>query len=136
MPVSPNGRFCRSISGEDYTVTIGQQVRINLFDASIDPAETTFGTKTLANEDVSIPLLLHRSGKPTTIAQLVGTCTYFPADGDVPPYLLVSFLRTETSKATPGSYDLQAEARWPDGSNITFAPYDQIEFTRDIQRAS
>jgi hypothetical protein len=124
------------VIGDDYSATVGRQVRINLVDSNGDPAETTFGTKSLADEDVSIQLLLHRSGKPTTIAQLFGTCTFSPAVAEVPPYLLVSFPRTETAKATPGAYDLQAESRWPDGSNVTFAPYGQIEFTRDIQRTS
>jgi hypothetical protein len=123
------------VIGDDYLTAMNRSIRINLLDADGDPAEVEFGTYALDDVGISIQLLLARSGKPSTVADLVGTCTFFPAVGDVPPYLIVEFTRTETAKAIPGAYDMQAEAVWNDGKVVTFAPYGQIEFVRNIRRS-
>jgi hypothetical protein len=123
------------VIGDDYLTAMNRSIRINLLDADGDPAEVEFGTYALDDAGISIQLLLARSGKPSTVADLVGTCTFFPAVGDVPPYLIVEFTRTETAKAIPGAYDMQAEAVWNDGKVVTFAPYGQIEFVRNIRRS-
>ena len=123
------------VIGDDYTATTGRQIRMNLLDSNGDPAETTFGSFSLADAGISIQLLLHQAGKKSAVAQLVGTCTFNPAVGDVPPYLMVSFSRTETAKAVPGAYDCQAEAVWAGGEVVTFATYGQIEFVRTISRS-
>jgi hypothetical protein len=123
------------VIGDDYLTAMNRSIRINLLDADGDPAEVEFGTYALDDAGISIQLLLARSGKPSTVADLVGTCTFFPAVGDVPPYLIVEFTRTETAKAIPGAYDMQAEAVWADSKVVTFAPYGQIEFVRNIRRS-
>lgn len=123
------------VIGDDYLTSLGRSIRINLLDANGDPAEVVFGDKSLADAGVSIQLLLAKSGKPSTVADVVGTCTFFPAVGEIPPYLIVEFTRTETVKAIPGPYDMQAEAIWSDGKIVTFAPYGQIQFVRNIRRA-
>jgi hypothetical protein len=123
------------VIGDDYLTAMNRSIRINLLDADGDPAEVEFGTYALDDAGISIQLLLARSGKPSTVADLVGTCTFFPDVGDVPPYLIVEFTRTETAKAIPGAYDMQAEAVWSDGKVVTFAPYGQIEFVRNIRRS-
>lgn len=123
------------VIGDDYLTSLNRSVRINLLDENGDPAEVEYGTYALDDSGISIQLLLAKSGKPSVLAQIVGTCTFFPAVGDVPPYLIVEFTRTETAKAIPGPYDMQAEAIWNDGKVVTFAPYGQIEFTRNIGRA-
>ena len=123
------------VIGDDYLTTLGRSVRINLVDANGDPAEVEYGSYALDDSGISIQLLLAKSGKPSTTAQIVGTCTFFPAVSTIPPYLIVEFTRTETAKAIPGPYDMQAEAVWGDGKVVTFAPYGQIEFTRNIARA-
>ena len=122
------------VIGDDYLTVMNRSVRINLLDANGDPAEVVFGTYSLEDSGISIQLLLAKSGKPSTTALIVGTCTFFPAVGSVPPYLIVEFTRTETAKAIPGPYDMQVEAIWNDGKTVTFAPYGQIEFTRNIGR--
>lgn len=123
------------VIGDDYLTAMNRSVRVNLLDSAGDPAEVEFGTYALDDVGISIQLLLAKSGKPTTIADLVGTCTFFPAVGDVPPYLIVEFTRTETAKAVPGAYDMQAEAVWVDGKVVTFAPYGQLSFVRNIRRS-
>lgn len=126
------------VIGDDYLTSLGRSVRVNLLDSAGEPAEVVFGDKSLADAGVSIQLLLARSGKPSTTADLVGTCTFFPAEEvegvDIPPYLIVEFTRTETAKAIPGPYDMQAEAVWGDGKVVTFAPYGQVSFVRNIGR--
>jgi hypothetical protein len=124
------------VIGDDYLTAMNRSIRINLLDADGDPAEVEFGTYALDDVGISIRLLLAKSGKPSTVAQIVGTCTFFPAVGAVPPYLIVEFTRTETAKAIPGPYDMQAEAVWSDSKVVTFAPYGQIEFVRNIARSS
>ena len=124
------------VIGDDYLTVMNRSVRINLLDADGDPAEVEFGTYALDDVGISIQLLLHKSGKPSVVAQIVGTCTFFPAVGDIPPYLIVEFTKTETVKAIPGPYDMQAEAIWSDGKVVTFAPYGQIQFTRNIGRVA
>jgi hypothetical protein len=123
------------VIGDDYLTAMNRSIRINLLDANGDPAEVEFGAYALDDAGISIQLLLHKSGKPSSVAQLVGTCTFFPAVSTVPPYLIVEFTRTETAKAIPGPYDMQAEAVWSDGKVVTFAPYGQIEFVRNISRS-
>jgi hypothetical protein len=123
------------VIGDDYLTSLGRSIRINLLDANGDPAEVEFGSYALDDVGISIQLLLAKSGKPSTVADVVGTCTFFPAVGAVPPYLIVEFTRTETVKAIPGPYDMQAEAIWSDGKIVTFAPYGQIQFVRNIRRA-
>lgn len=123
------------VIGDDYLTAMNRSVRINLLDADGDPAEVDYGTYALDDVGISIQLLLARSGKPSTVADLVGTCTFFPAVDDVPPYLIVEFTKTETVKAIPGPYDMQAEAIWNDGKVVTFAPYGQIQFVRNIRRS-
>jgi hypothetical protein len=126
------------VIGDDYTSAVGRQVRVNLLNSTGGSAATTFGSKSLSDAGISIQLLLRKSGQPSAVAQLVGICSFFPAvtvDGvEIPPYLLVNFSRTETAKATPGAYDMQAEAVWSSNEVVTFAPYGQIEFVRNIIR--
>ena len=122
------------IIGDDYITSLGRAIRINLLDSNGDPAIVIFGSYSLADAGIDIQLLLHKAGKPTVVADIVGTCTFSPAVGLVPPYLTVELPNTETEKATPGAYDMQAEAVWLDGKVVTFAPYGQLEFVRDIQR--
>lgn len=124
------------VIGDDYLTSLGRSVRVNLLDSAGEPAEVVFGDKSLADAGVSIQLLLARSGKPTTVADLVGTCTFFPAVGEIPPYLMVEFTRVETAKAIPGPYDMQAEAVWSDGKVVTFAPYGQVQFVKNIRRVA
>jgi hypothetical protein len=123
------------VIGDDYLTVMNRSIRINLLDTNGDPAEVEFGTYALDDAGISIRLLLAKSGKPSTVAQIVGTCTFFPAVDTIPPYLIVEFTRTETAKAIPGPYDMQAEALWNDGKVVTFAPYGQIEFVRNIARS-
>jgi len=141
LPIKPGvivGPSEPLVIGDDYTSAVGRQVRVNLLNSTGGSATTTFGSKSLSDAGISIQLLLRKSGQPSAVAQLVGTCTFFATetvDGvEIPPYLLVSFSRTETAKATPGAYDMQAEAVWLSGDVVTFAPYGQIEFVRNIQR--
>jgi hypothetical protein len=141
LPLSPGvivGPSEPLVIGDDYTSAVGRQVRVNLLSSTGGSAATAFGSKSLSDAGISIQLLLRKSGQPSAVAQLVGTCSFFPAetvDGvEIPPYLLVSFSRTETAKATPGVYDMQGEAVWLSGDVVTFAPYGQIEFVRNIQR--
>jgi hypothetical protein len=124
------------VIGDDYLTSLNRSVRINLLDANGDPATVVFGSKSLADVDCTIQLLLHKSGKPSTTAVIVGTCTFNAAVGAVPPYLIVEFPKAETALATPGAYDMQAEAKWPAPGNevVTFAPYGQLQFTKDIAR--
>lgn len=122
------------VIGDDYLTVMNRSVRINLLDQNGDPAEVEYGTYALDDDGISIQMLLAKSGKPSVEALIVGTCTFFPAVGDVPPYLIVEFTKVETAKAIPGPYDMQVEAVWNDGKVVTFAPYGQIEFTRDIGR--
>jgi hypothetical protein len=141
LPIKPGvivGPAEPLVIGDDYTSAVGRQVRVNLTSPTGGSAATTFGSKSLSDAGISIQLLLRKSGQPSAVAQLVGTGSFFPAetvDGvEIPPYLLVSFSRTETAKATPGAYDMQAEAVWSSGDVVTFAPYGQIEFVRNIIR--
>jgi len=141
LPLSPGvivGPSEPLVIGDDYTSAVGRQVRVNLLSSTGGSAATAFGSKSLSDAGISIQLLLRKSGQPSAVAQLVGTCSFFPAetvDGvEIPPYLLVSFSRTETAKATPGVYDMQGEAVWLSGDVVTFAPYGQIEFVRNILR--
>lgn len=141
LPLSPGvivGPSEPLVIGDDYTSAVGRQVRVNLLSSTGGSATTTFGSKSLSDAGTSIQLLLRKSGQVSAAAQLVGTCSFFPAetvDGvEIPPYLLVSFSRAETAKATPGAYDMQAEAVWGSGEVVTFAPYGQVEFVRNIQR--
>ncbi|TXH18013.1 MAG: hypothetical protein E6R03_02905 [Hyphomicrobiaceae bacterium] len=122
------------VIGDDYLTVMNRSVRINLLDANGDPAEVDYGTYALDDSGISIQMLLAKSGKPSVEALIVGTCTFFPAVDTIPPYLIVEFTKTETAKAIPGPYDMQAEAVWNDGKVVTFAPYGQIEFTRNIGR--
>jgi hypothetical protein len=127
------------VIGDDYLTVMNRSVRINLLDKSGNPAEVDYGTYALDDSGISIQLLLARSGKPSVEANIVGTCTFFPTeevdDVLIPPYLIVEFTKVETAKAVPGAYDMQAEAVWQDGKVVTFAPYGQIQFVRDIRRA-
>ncbi len=122
------------VIGDDYLTVMNRSVRINLLDANGDPAEVEYGTYALDDAGISIQMLLAKSGKPSVEALIVGTCTFFPAVGSVPPYLIVEFTKTETAKAIPGPYDMQVEAVWNDGKTVTFAPYGQIQFVRNIGR--
>lgn len=124
------------VIGDDYLTVMNRSVRINLLDENGDPAEVEYGTYALDDVGISIQMLLAKSGKPSVEALIVGTCTFFPAVGSVPPYLIVEFTKVETAKAIPGPYDMQVEAVWNDGKTVTFAPYGQIQFTRDIGRRS
>jgi hypothetical protein len=122
------------VIGDDYLTVMNRSVRINLLDADGDPAEVEYGTYALDDAGISIQMLLAKSGKPSVEALIVGTCTFFPAVGSVPPYLIVEFTKVETAKAIPGPYDMQVEAVWNDGKTVTFAPYGQIQFARNIGR--
>jgi hypothetical protein len=124
------------VIGDDYLTVLNRSIHVDLLNSAGAPATVTFGSKSLADPDCSIKLLLHKSGKPTVIPALTGTCTFNAASGSNPPYLIVELPRTQTTLATPGAYDIQAEAKWADGTTITFAPYGQVTFVRDILRGA
>lgn len=123
------------VPGDDYTTDVGRLIRINLVDSNGDPASTEFGSKSLADEGVSIKMLLQPSAKTTGTATVVGSCEFVPApDVNTPSQLEVSLPRAQTALAKPGSYDLQCEAVWSDGFTVTFFPYGKLQFTKDIRR--
>lgn len=122
------------IIGDDYIETLGNRITLDLLDSNGNAANVTFGDYSLSDDGISIKLLFHTSGKVSAAATLSGTCEFVPAAGDDPPKLHVTLPRTETINATPGSYDMQAEAVWDDGTTKTFLPFGKVTFVKNIAR--
>jgi hypothetical protein len=127
------------VIGDDYTSEVGRRIPITLTDINGDAIAVTYGSHSLAT-DCSIQMLFQPASwtrnNRTTKTVFIGTCTFVAASGATPAYLWLTLPRAETAKAIPDDYNVQIEARWTDGFNVTLAYSGTATFTRDIQRLS
>lgn len=121
------------VIGDDYTTDVGRRIPITLTDTAGAAIAVTYGSHALAT-NCTIKAMFHPEGQNTILAALTGTCEFVAAVGATPAYLWLTLPRTETVKATPGKYQMQVEARWTDGFNVTLAHRGIATFARDIQR--
>ena len=121
------------VIGDDYTEDVGRRIPITLTDSNGDAIAVTYGSHSLAT-DCTIKALFQPEGNSTTKTVFTGTCTFVAAVGETPAFLWLSLPRAETTKASQGKYQIQIEARWTDGSNVTMAHSGVATFKRDIQR--
>ena len=122
------------VIGDDYTVDVGRRIPVTLTDINGDAIAVTYGSYSLAT-DCDIKILFHPEGRNTVVSAITGSCTFVAAVGATPAYLWVTLPRAETAKAVPGKYQMQIEARWTDGFNVTLAHTGIATFARDLKRS-
>jgi len=121
------------VIGDDYTVDVGRRIPVVLTDVNGAAIAVAYGSHQLST-NCTIKALFHPEGKNTVNSIITGTCEFVASVGATPAYLWLTLPRSETTKAQPGKYQLQIEARWTDLFNVTLAHSGVAEFVRDIRR--
>jgi hypothetical protein len=123
------------VIGDTYTAAVGRRIPVTLTDIHGNAVATTFGSKSLSDNNCTIKCLLHpensrNSGSVNAFVMVV--CEFVAAAGQTPAMLWVSLPQDVTAKFTPGAYRVHFRAEWSTGESVTLAWEGSATFVRRL----
>jgi hypothetical protein len=123
------------VVGDTYTAEVGRRIPVTLTDIYGNAVATTFGNKSLSDNNCTIKCLLHpensrNSGSVKAFVTVI--CEFVAAVGQTPAMLWVSLPQDVTAKFTPGAYRVHFRAEWTTGESVTLAWEGSATFVRRL----
>lgn len=123
------------VIGDTYTADVGRRIPVTLTDIYGNAVATTFGSKSLSDNNCIIKCLLHPENSRNSgsvKAFVTVTCEFAAAVGQTPAMLWVSLPQDVTAKFTPGAYRVHFRAEWTTGESVTLAWEGSAKFVRRL----
>lgn len=123
------------VIGDTYTAEVGRRIPVTLTDIYGNAVSTTFGNKSLSDNNCTVKCLLHPENSRNSgsvKAFVTVTCEFVAAVGQTPAMLWVSLPQDVTAKFTPGAYRVHFRAEWTTGESVTLAWEGSATFVRRL----